>query len=387
MAGLFVGTMPPRGCLVDFLRIKSLEKLKTSPKVDLSGVPFKKVEKDMYEPLCNAINDSGICDGFKLVEVSSSVERDDIRLRPDLAFVSSSAEDPMDYTIMEFFVDAKLSDLADPFYDKDKCLDDTTENMTEESAETRGQIIAYTTALLSRQHRRFTFSIVICGQYARFLRWDRAGCIVSDIFDYLEEPDILLDFFWYYARLTREERGFDPTVVPASAAEAILFSDALSRYIEESKPRDVSYLQPKPDSTYSISKMPIPMAKGNRELIVGKPSWDADSPDGTTRAYAAYDMVGHSNSRYIKWGPQTKAQHLEHARIFPLGEFSLEQRRQFEQYARTAKVAVHRYRLNASQIYVEDILLLAAAGGGVSLLMRSSGGFFKQLGGTTDPNL
>ncbi|CAL1708971.1 unnamed protein product [Somion occarium] len=292
MAGLFVGTMPPRDFLVDFLKMKSLEKLKTSLEVDLSGVPFKKVEKDMYEPLCNAINNSGICNGFKLVDVSSSVDKDDIRLRPALALVPSSAEDLMDYTIMEFFVEAKLSDLADPFYDnQDTCLDDTTENMTGESVETREQIIDYTTALLSRQHRRFAFSIVICGQYARFLRWDRAGCIVSDIFDYLEDPDILLDFFWCYARLTREERGFDPTVVPASAAESKLFSDALSRYIEESKPRDVSYLQPSPDSTYRISKMHIPMVKGIRELIVGKPFWDADSPSRTTRAYAAYDMV------------------------------------------------------------------------------------------------
>ncbi|CAL1708963.1 unnamed protein product [Somion occarium] len=296
MLGLFVGPVSPRHFLDRFIRLKSLKKLnpETPPnsEVDFSEMPSMGSEKDVFEPLCDAINNSGVCTGFTLVDVSSSATKDIIQLRPDLALVPSNAEDLMDYSIMEFFVETKLGDLADLFYDnQDTCVDDPMENMTGENAETLEQMISYAAALLSRQHRLFAFSIAVCGHYARFFRWDRAGCIVSDLFNFVEEPDILLDFFWCYARLTREERGFDPTVVPASAAEAKLFSDALSRYIQESKPRDVSYLQPKPDSTYPISKMQIPMTKGVRELIVGKPFWDADSPDRTTSAYAAYDMV------------------------------------------------------------------------------------------------
>ncbi|CAL1708843.1 unnamed protein product [Somion occarium] len=292
MIGLFVGPMPPRGFLEAFMRLKILRKLNPEdlPEVDFSEIPLKKLEVEMYQPLCDAINDSGVCSGFKLIDVSSSVDGNGIPLRPDLAFVPTDAEDLMDYTVMEFFVEAKVHDLADPFHGN--TLNNTIEKMVGESAETRGQTISYAAALLSRQHRTFAFSIVVCGKYARFLRWDRAGCIVSDRFDYVEEPDILLEFFWCYARLTREERGFDPTVVPASAAEAKLLSDTLSRYIKESQPRNVSYLQPKPDSTYPFSKMLVPTPNGTRELIVGKPFWDADSPCGrATRAYAAYDMV------------------------------------------------------------------------------------------------
>ncbi|CAL1708930.1 unnamed protein product [Somion occarium] len=287
--------MPPRGFLEAFMRLKILRKLNPEdlPEVDFSGVPFKKLEVEMYQPLCDAINDSGVCSDFKLINVSSSVDGNGIPLRPDLAFVPINAEDLMDYTVMEFFLEAKAKDFADPFYGTEgNTLNNTIEKMEGQSASTRGQLISYAAALLSRQHRTFAFSIVVCGQYARFLRWDRAGCIVSDKFDYVEEPDILLEFFWCYARLTREERGFDPTVVPASAAEAKLLSDALSQYIKESQPRNVSYLQPKPDSTYPISKMQLRLSNGTRELIIGKPFWDADSPCGrATRAYAAYDMV------------------------------------------------------------------------------------------------
>ncbi|CAL1708972.1 unnamed protein product [Somion occarium] len=292
MTGVFVGPIPPRDFLLDFLRLKSLQKPEAQLKIDFSEVPFEGVQTDMYDLICNAINNSDVCPGFKLIDVSSSIDGNSVRLRPDLVLVPADAEDLMDYTIMEFFVEAKLSDLTDSFYNvQDTALDDTEEKPTGDSAEALEQIASYAAALLARQHRTFAFSIAIYGQYVRFFRWDRAGCIVSDLFNLLEDSNLLADFFWCYAHMTREQRGFDPTVVPASAAESKLFSDALSRYIEESKPRDVSYLQPSPDSTYPISKMHTPMAKGIRQLIVGKPFWDADSPDRTTRAYAAYDMV------------------------------------------------------------------------------------------------
>ncbi|CAL1708974.1 unnamed protein product [Somion occarium] len=291
MTGLFIGPMPPHNFIDALMRLK--KKLKAAPKVDFSEVPFTGVEKDMYEPLCNAINDSGVCPGFKLVDVSSSVDKNGIRLRPDLVLVPTDAKDMMDYTIMEFFVEVKVAKPADPFYDiNSKALKETIEKMKGDSAKTRGQITSYAAALLSRQHRTFAFSITICGQYVRFFRWDRAGCIVSEKFNFLRDSHLLAEFFWCYAHMTREQRGFDPTVVPASAAESKLFSDALSRHIEESKPRDVSYLQPKPDSTYPISKMQVPTMNGIREVIVGKPFQDSNSPCGrATRAYAAYDLV------------------------------------------------------------------------------------------------
>ncbi|CAL1712414.1 unnamed protein product [Somion occarium] len=291
MTGLFVGPMPPHNFIDALMRLK--KKLKAAPKVDFSEVPFTGVEKDMYEPLCNAINDSLVCPGFKLVDVSSSVDKNGIRLRPDLVLVPTDAKDMMDYTIMEFFVEVKVAKPADPFYDiNSKALKETIEKMKGDSAETRGQITSYAAALLSRQHRTFAFSITICGQYVRFFRWDRAGCIVSDTFNFLEDSHLLAEFFWCYAHMTREQRGFDPTVVPASAAQAKLLSDALSQYIKESRPRNVSYLQPKPDSTYPISKMQVPTTNGIRELIVGKPFQDSNSPCGrATRAYAAYDLV------------------------------------------------------------------------------------------------
>jgi hypothetical protein len=49
----------------------------------------------------------------------------------------------------------------------------------------------------------------------RFIRWDRAGAIVSESFDYIKSPHILVQFFWNYARLPSDRRGYDSTVSAA----------------------------------------------------------------------------------------------------------------------------------------------------------------------------
>ncbi|KAI0308449.1 hypothetical protein OF83DRAFT_1020036, partial [Amylostereum chailletii] len=49
-----------------------------------------------------------------------------------------------------------------------------------------GQIIAYAHALLSMQFRLYCFSFLIFGSKARFIRWDRAGAVVSEAFDYVK---------------------------------------------------------------------------------------------------------------------------------------------------------------------------------------------------------
>ncbi|EED85470.1 predicted protein [Postia placenta Mad-698-R] len=93
---------------------------------------------------------------------------------------------------------------------------------TEKKIKARGQIADYATRIMQRQHRLFLFMIVICKREARFLRWDRSGAIVTDAFDFVKNPEPLHTFFYRLSKMTREQHGYDPTVVPADADEIAL---------------------------------------------------------------------------------------------------------------------------------------------------------------------
>ena len=147
---------------------------------------------------------------------------------------------------MEFFGEAKAGKAADAFFDSDGSETmNTFEKVTGQSADTRGQIISYAAKLQSFQHRCFLFSFLICGQHARLFRWDRSGCIVSALFNFHEHPEILASFFWSYAHLSQKQRGYDPTVKRASLEEIKYLSDATTKFIKDSRPREVSFMLPK----------------------------------------------------------------------------------------------------------------------------------------------
>ncbi|KAH9945752.1 hypothetical protein B0H21DRAFT_860410 [Amylocystis lapponica] len=76
----------------------------------------------------------------------------------------------------------------------------------------QGQISEYAAQLLLRQHRTFTFMVFIAGPNARFLRWDRAGAVVSAPFNYVTCPDRMQTFIYRLGKMTDVQRGYDFTV-------------------------------------------------------------------------------------------------------------------------------------------------------------------------------
>ena len=94
-----------------------------------------------------------------------------------------------------------------------------------------GRHVMYVTEVLARQHRLFFFSISMSGSCARFLRWDRAGCIVSASFDIRQEPALLCEFLWRFSQTSSTKRGHDPTVAIATEEEEALFRDAIREYL------------------------------------------------------------------------------------------------------------------------------------------------------------
>ena len=78
---------------------------------------------------------------------------------------------------------------------------------------TRAELVAFASAQMATQFRVFRFSVVVFAQWARFLRWDRAGVVVSKAFDFTRHPDWLAEFFWRYSHMLPTDRGEDLSVI------------------------------------------------------------------------------------------------------------------------------------------------------------------------------
>ncbi|KAI0090915.1 hypothetical protein BDY19DRAFT_663872 [Irpex rosettiformis] len=79
---------------------------------------------------------------------------------------------------------------GDPFHDdpKDAQQWGTIEKREYQSMLTRGKLAWQAKQTFNRQHRTHVFQLLVFGDEARFVRWDRAGASVSGKFNYVEHP-------------------------------------------------------------------------------------------------------------------------------------------------------------------------------------------------------
>lgn len=104
---------------------------------------------------------------------------------------------------------------------------DSEDDMFLQSSKALGRHIAYVQEVFSRQFRTFLFTLSLAGSRARFFRWDRSGCIVSESFDIHERPDLFCDFLWRFSQASVVARGHDTTVARASSEHEILFRELI----------------------------------------------------------------------------------------------------------------------------------------------------------------
>ncbi|KII87790.1 hypothetical protein PLICRDRAFT_647730 [Plicaturopsis crispa FD-325 SS-3] len=140
--------------------------------------------------------------------------------------------------------------------------------------EARGQHISYNAEIFNQQHRNFAFSVTIMGDFARLVRWDRAGGIVSEEFNY-KKSQYLGEFMWRFNHMSPADRGLDTTVTQASDAEIALAKRYLKDFSSKSCPLRVAF-----DSD-----------QGKCHYIVWKPLGDPLSSIGrATRGYPAFHL-------------------------------------------------------------------------------------------------
>jgi len=164
-------------------------------------------------------------------------------LKPDITFFSKNnaadvredcdAVSPVtSFLHMELFAELKHDTLSDPF--RDHASGEMEERDSINGDNTRGQCLLYAANQLAYQHRLFAFSLVICGKRAWFTRWDREGVVVSAAIDCSQRPDLVIEFLQRFNQLTSEQRGLDPTAVPATPEEIGMFESAVAQIEIES---------------------------------------------------------------------------------------------------------------------------------------------------------
>lgn len=169
----------------------------------------------------------------------------------------------------------------DPFVDNPPKSNSTKQDNTgflcdpNPTREVLGQITAYATAILSAQYRTHLFMVLIVGEYARLIRWDRGGAVVTKRIEF-NEVSHLFDFLVWYNGASSEDRGHDSTVSSPSEdeierAKGIIpeFTNAAEAYLAVTMSSDL----------------------GPRRFIIPRPEVRPDAPIGRwTRSSIAYDV-------------------------------------------------------------------------------------------------
>lgn len=98
-------------------------------------------------------------------------------------------------------------------------------HQTKDGVDARAQITKYATEMMWRQHRTHVFTFYVLKSRARLMRWDRAGQLISEPIDLLENPRHFLDFFYRMAQAQPAQLGHDPTATLADDDQVKLFCE------------------------------------------------------------------------------------------------------------------------------------------------------------------
>jgi len=157
-----------------------------------------------------------------------------LKLKTDISIYNRvegvAPPDRTDFSRMELWVEFKAKNDGLSFQDprggteKERLLEIENGSFTPDTAEGnqgRGQLAHYAGAQHSLQFRHFSFSIVIQGDNARFLRWDPSATVVTAAFNYRTHPRMMAEFLWRFDHLSARERGHDVSIQPANLAPEV----------------------------------------------------------------------------------------------------------------------------------------------------------------------
>ncbi|KAI0315905.1 hypothetical protein OF83DRAFT_1129717 [Amylostereum chailletii] len=263
----------------------------------------RKKPRNNEERVVRALNGSNLCPGTTFVHSASTTALfDHVDRRVDVRGLSKQTVKakrgrkgkkavlpPADamWSLTELWIEIKRRG-QDAFRDPDAKLsrDERKEfdiqNPTNDGVLTRGQLLEYATSIFASQNRVFFFSVLVTGDFARLIRWDRCGAIVTEEFHWVDEP-WLAEFLWRFDRMTPEQRGHDTTVCSNPTEEEAIRARAAFResdpsgFEEAEKLHKIMVYDGDSDETYGI--------------IVGSPRWYSRSMFGRgTFGYVGFNL-------------------------------------------------------------------------------------------------
>ncbi|KAH9932688.1 uncharacterized protein BXZ73DRAFT_77406 [Epithele typhae] len=247
-----VGPMPPLDFLDRFLPVRGTPKdhsMHRLPSTDaFKSVPrVAATAEGISSPLIAALNectpDKFRCPGFVFDSTATRSPPD--HPNPHICCYKPHNLDAAkrsqyyDLAYAEFFINVSPDPLLDFFDDPldtaDRATHELLSRFSKKSSQALveehfGQHLVYVVEVLSRQSRNFLFTVDMHGSMARFLRWDRSGCVVSESFDVCADPEYLCDFLWRFSKTNDAGRGHDPSVEHATPVEERAFRNAVRAY-------------------------------------------------------------------------------------------------------------------------------------------------------------
>ncbi|KAM5531249.1 hypothetical protein V8D89_015086 [Ganoderma adspersum] len=253
-----VGPMPVQEFLEDFLPLA--RPVDNGPllshKRAFNTLPERaETVHEVHDPLLNALNKTTArkarCPGFVFRNASTRtpLPRKLGHMKPDICCYRADSAGVVDsgspalrleFGYSELFIDVNPDPAHDFFVDPPSTIDPASHEFLAQSDDAHfvkhrerafGQQVAYATEIFARQHRVFLFSITFAGSWARFIRWDRSGCVVSESFDVRTDSHVLCDFLARFSQTDDAGRGHDTTVEPALPEEEELFREVVKEHV------------------------------------------------------------------------------------------------------------------------------------------------------------
>ncbi|EPQ50544.1 hypothetical protein GLOTRDRAFT_133910 [Gloeophyllum trabeum ATCC 11539] len=170
------------------------------------------VERKMYTPLKEGMND--MCSSLwkknspiELETVESTKDPQDPGT-PDL-IIKESGMGLCPWPCALAFVEVEPQDKQDPFYYTDGSA---AKAVYDYQLKVWDQISYYATVSFRRRPRCFLCGIGVFGNRARFFRFDRSSILVSEAFEYKENPEPLWQFLAGFGAQGYYGSGVDPTI-------------------------------------------------------------------------------------------------------------------------------------------------------------------------------
>ncbi|KAK0495542.1 hypothetical protein EDD18DRAFT_1392243 [Armillaria luteobubalina] len=254
---------------------------------DSNVAAFQKIAKKTTETAMTTINAlTPFCVNMQLIDTHATPDPQSSDFNPDLlkpdiaVYKAKDIVDPItQFSLMETHVEFKMTAMDDAFSDEG-----ALEPGSELSHDTRGQLVSYANAQMASQYRTHLFTVFICADKARLLRWDRSGVIITRAFPYDSgESTYLQEFFWCLSHADDVTRGWDTTVTEPTLDEAARARHSL----------DID----QPEALYKFAVYDdIDLDAEPSYLIAGRPFERHAYPTGhATRCFIAYHLAENRN--------------------------------------------------------------------------------------------